>query len=672
MAKKQQPQAQNIRPATTQAMPKQAQQVMSAAGNDSFVKKYAQWLILAGIALVTFLVYKGSLDNQFTNWDDLGYVLTNPLIKDSSMDGFKRLFQIDALVMGNYHPLTIVTYWYEYSKHGLEPWIYHFDSVLFHIMCTFTVFAFARVLTRNITVAAITTLLFALHPMRVESVTWIAGRKDLLYGMFYMLACVTHIWYVRNHAGKKMLWYVATIVLFAISLMCKSVGVTLPVVLLLIDFYEQRKLGFGLILEKLPLFALSVTFGLISIYAQKDVGALGTLDISFKAYERLALGCYALVTYIWKAVLPLGLTNFYPYPMKVNDALPTMFYIYPLLVAGGLFVLIKYFRHNRLVVLCVSFFVINLLLLLQFMPVGGAIMSDRYTYIPYVGVFLLAGSLVAWLIEEKKQSATMVIGAAVVISLVYGYMTNERNKDWYDSISLWNSAIEKNPESPIGYFYLGQDYYTRFETALTQQDRQRNGDSAFYYFNKSVEHKPDYTSPIICIGEYLRSTGRIDEAKPVYLRALAIDNDLESAYLGLGVVYSIKQQFDSAGIVFRKALSLKKYFPEGHSNYANYLDIIGKTDSSLVEYGVAISQNPDAYIPYMNRGRIYLRLGKAAEAIKDYDHANMLKPENPDPYFMRAQCYAQMGKKAQALQEVEEAKKHGMSQIDPAFLQSLR
>jgi tetratricopeptide (TPR) repeat protein len=323
-------------------------------------------------------------------------------------------------------------------------------------------------------------------------------------------------------------------------------------------------------------------------------------------------------------------------------------------------------------VLCVSFFVINLLLLLQFMPVGGAIMSDRYTYIPYVGVFLLAGSLVAWLIEEKKQSATMVIGAAVVISLVYGYMTNERNKDWYDSISLWNSAIEKNPESPIGYFYLGQDYYTRFETALTQQDRQRNGDSAFYYFNKSVEHKPDYTSPIICIGEYLRSTGRIDEAKPVYLRALAIDNDLESAYLGLGVVYSIKQQFDSAGIVFRKALSLKKYFPEGHSNYANYLDIIGKTDSSLVEYGVAISQNPDAYIPYMNRGRIFLRLGKAAEAIKDYDHANMLKPENPDPYFMRAQCYAQMGKKAQALQEVEEAKKHGMAQIDPAFLQSLR
>jgi len=667
MAKKQpQVQPQNKKPVQATAPAAQA----TVGNGDSFVKKNAQWLILAGIALLTFVIYKGSLDNQFTNWDDLGYVLTNMWIKNSTIEGFKKLFSMDALVMGNYHPLTIVTYWYEYSKHGLEPYYYHLHSTLFHILCTFTVFAFARVLTRNLTVAAVTALLFAVHPMRVESVTWIAGRKDLLYGMFYMLAMVTHIWYVRNQSGKKWLWYVATIVLFATSLMCKSVGVTLPVVLLLVDFYERRKLGFNLIIEKLPLFALSVTFGLISIYAQKDVGALGTLDVSFKFYERIALGCYALTTYIWKAVLPVGLTNFYPYPLKVNEALPAVFYVYPLLVAAGLFLLLKYGRNNRLVVLCVSFFVINLLLLLQFMPVGGAIMSDRYTYIPYVGIFLLVGSLAAWLIEEKKQAPTVVLGALVAVSLVYGYMTNERNKDWYDSISLWNSAIEKNPESPIGYFYLGQDYYTRFETSLTQQDRQRNGDSAFYYFTKSVERKPDYTSPIICIGEYQRSVGLVDDAKSTYLKALSIDDKLESAYLGLGVVYSIRQKFDSAGVAFRKALSLKKYFPEGHSNYANYLDIIGKTDSSLIEYQYAINQNPDAYIPYMNRGRIYLRIGKPAEALKDYDRANYLKPENPDPYYMRAQCYLMMGQKPKARQEAEEARKRG-GQLDPAFLQSL-
>lgn len=670
MAKKQQAPP-TKRPATVVSKP-QTVAASSYAAKSSFISKYAQPLILAGIALLTYLIYKGSLDNKFTNWDDLGYVLTNPLIKDSSIEGLKRLFNLDSLVMGNYHPLTIVTYWYEYSKHGLEPEIYHVHSLMFHILCTFTVFGFVRVLTRNTITAAVAALLFAVHPMRVESVTWIAGRKDLLYGMFYMLACTTHILFVRNQAGKKYLWFAATIVLFALSLFCKSVGVTLPVVLLLIDYYENRKLSIMLLVEKIPLFALSVTFGLISIYAQKDVGALGTLDVSFKAYERLALGCYALCTYLWKVVAPVGLTNFYPYPLKVNDALPAVFYVYPLLAGGLIFVLVKYLRHNRLVVLGVSFFIINLLLLLQFMPVGGAIMSDRYTYIPYVGLFLLVGRAVAWLIEEKKQAASLVLGVTIAISLVYGYMTNERNQDWYDSISLWNDAIEKNPESPIGYFYLGQDYYTRFETSLTQQDRQRNGDSALYYFTKSVERKPDYTSPIICIGEYQRSIGRIDEAKSTYLSALKIDDDLESAYLGLGVVYSIKQQYDSAGPAFRKALSLKEYFPEGHSNYANFLEITGRSDSALIEYAFSISQNPDAYIPYMNRARIYQKQGKTDLAIKDFSRASTLKPDNPEPYYMLAICYAKQGNKSQALQQVEESRKRGYPNIDPAFVQSLR
>jgi Flp pilus assembly protein TadD/drug/metabolite transporter superfamily protein YnfA len=463
-----------------------------------------------------------------------------------------------------------------------------------------------------------------------------------------------------------MIWYASAIVLFALSLMCKSVGVTLPVVLLLIDYYENRKISLQLLIEKLPLFALSVTFGLISIHAQKDIGALGTLDVSFNALERLAIGCYGLCTYLWKLIVPVGLTNFYPYPAKINDSLPAAYYLYPVVVMGMLFVLWKYFRHNRLVLLGVGFFVINLLLLLQFMPVGGAVMSDRYTYIPYAGLFLIIGGIVGQLVDNKRPSANVVLGVCVAASLVFGFVTQARNKDWYDSISLWNSAIEKNPESPIAYFYLGQDYYTRFEGATTLEDRQRYGDSAYYYFVQSVQRKPDYTSPLVCIGEYQRSTGRIDEAKTTYLKALAIKDNLESAYLGLGVVYSMKQQYDSAAPAFRKALSLKAYFPEGYSNYANFLDIVGKPDSAIIVYQKAIDQNPDAYIPYMNRARIYLRLNKPAEAVKDLDRACMLKPEMADPFYLRAQANARNGNKTQALKDIEDAKQRG-AKIDPAF-----
>ncbi len=650
----------------------QKQQTNSTTKNqNSAMKKYAHLLMLAGIAVVTYIFYAGSLNNQMTNWDDLGYVLTNPLIKDSSTEGLKRLFELSSTVMGNYHPLTIVTYWYEYGKYGLEPHMYHVHSLLFHILCTATVFGFVRVLTRSSVAALVAGLLFALHPMRVESVTWVAGRKDLLYGMFYMLACTAHIWYIRNEGGKKMIWYASAIVLFALSLMCKSVGVTLPVVLLLIDYYENRRLSLQLLIEKLPLFALSVTFGLISIHAQKDIGALGTLDVSFNPLERLALGCYGLCTYLWKLIAPVGLTNFYPYPAKVNDALPAAFYLYPVVVVGLLFVLWKYFRQNRLVLLGVGFFVINLLLLLQFMPVGGAVMSDRYTYIPYAGLFLIIGSIVGQLVDNKRPSANVALGVCVAASLMFGVVTQARNKDWCDSISLWNSAIKNNPESPIAYFYLGQDYYTRFEGATTQQDRQRYGDSAYYYFVQSVQRKPDYTSPLVCIGEYQRSTGRIDEAKTTYLKALAIKDNLESAYLGLAVVYSMKQQYDSAGPAFRKALSLKAYFPEGYSNYANFLDIVGKPDSAIIVYQKAIDQNPDAYIPYMNRARIYLRLNKPAEAVKDLDRACMLKPEMADPYYLRAQAHARNGNKTQALKDIEDAKQRG-TKVDPAFYELVK
>ncbi|GAA4467915.1 tetratricopeptide repeat protein [Nemorincola caseinilytica] len=628
-------------------------------------------LILAGISVITWLTYQSALANQFTNWDDLGYVLTDPLIKDSSIEGLKRLFLLESRVMGNYHPLTMVTYWWEYGKEGLEPAIYHLDSIIFHIITTATAYIFVRTLTRSILAAAIAALLFAVHPMRVESVTWIAGRKDILYGMFYLLACTTHILYIRAREGKRALWFVATILLFALSLLCKSVGVTLPVVLLLIDLYERRDLKAVLIIEKLPLFGLSMLFGLISIYAQKDVGALGTLDVHFTVLERLALGCYALCTYVWKMVVPVGLTNFYPYPIKVNDALPAVFYVYPLLVGGALFAIWKFGRHNRLLLLGVLFFIINLLLLLQFLPVGGAVMSDRYTYIPYVGLFLLIGYFIARLVEQKKPLGTLLLVVVLGASGAYAYMTSERNKDWYDSVSLWTDAIEKDPESPIGYFYLGQEYYTRFEGAQNQVDRKKYGDSALVYFSKSVERKPDYTSPIICIGEYMRSTGRIEEAKTAYLRALAIKDGLESAYLGLGVVYSIQGKYDSAAPVFRKALALKKFFPEGYSNYANFLEIVGKSDSAIITYEKAISQNPDAYIPYMNRGRIYMKQQKYDLAIKDYDHAVMLKPEYPDPLVQRAQAHLAKGNKAQAHADIAEAKKLG-ALIDPALEESSR
>ena len=251
---------------------------VAPAGQTGFISRYYEWLVVAGISVLTYLFYKEILNNQLTNWDDLGYIITNPLIKDPSMEGLRKIFSIDNPVMGNYHPLTIMLYWIEYSHYGLDPWIYHFDSLICQILVTIAVYLFVRILTKRPIAAAVAALLFGLHPMHVETVAWAAGRKDMIYGLFYILSLMCYVYYLRSAAkNKKILWYSATIILFALSLLAKSVGVTLPITFFLIDLLEGRtlftggdnrggiigdskngKFNYTLFLEKIPHLGLAV------------------------------------------------------------------------------------------------------------------------------------------------------------------------------------------------------------------------------------------------------------------------------------------------------------------------------------------------------------------------------------------------------------------------------
>ena len=664
---------QNINAGSTPARPMQQRPAakLHESNSATFWDKYGKWAIPAAIGVITFLFLQECLNNQLTNWDDLGYIITNPLIKDTSPDAIKNIFSVSHPVMGNYHPLTILLYYFEYGKYGLDPWIYHFTSLMLHVLCTIAVYYFVRLLTGRTIAATIVGLLFGLHPMHIESVAWAAGRKDVLYGLFFVLSLSCYVKYVRTE--KKAMWYIAVLVLYTLSLLAKSVAVTLPVTLFIIDYFEKRKFSFKLILEKVPHFGLSLLFGILSIIAQKDVGALATLDANFNPLERFALGCYALVTYLWKAVVPAGLSNFYPYPLKVNDSLPASYYMYPAMIIALAFVIWKFARHNKAIIFGIAFFIINIFLLLQFLPVGGAIVSDRYGYIPYLGLFFILGWVVSEYFEDKAKMGTgkILLGVTLVYCLALGFASNERCKDWYDAITLWQDDIDKHPEAPVGYFYLGQEYFTRYEEATNANKKKVMADSAMINFNMSIARKPDYINPVICVAELQRNFGMIDSAKNTYMRAMKIKDNNESVYLGLAVIYSIKQQYDSAQYCFRKGLQIKPFAPEGHSNYANYFDIVGKLDSSLKEYAISIEQNPDAYIPYMNRGRIYQRLNKLPEALKDFNMAAERSSESGDVYLSRSKCFLAMGNKAEALKDAQKAASLGVP-VDPTYMGQLR
>ncbi len=646
----------------------------AAAANDSFLVRYAQPLIVTGIALITFLFLKTCIDNKLTNWDDLGYIISNPLIRDCSAKGIANIFSINNPVMGNYHPLTILLYAIEYSYVGLEPWLYHLDSLLLHVLVTIAVYFFVRVLTRRTVAAAIVALLFGLHPMHIESVAWAAGRKDVLYGLFFVLSCTTYVHYIRTEGSKKMMWYIAGILLFAISLLAKSVAVTLPVTLFLIDYFDGRKLSFKLLLEKVPHFALALLFGLLSVHAQDKIGALASIDVHFNPIERIALGAYALCCYLGKAVVPIGLSNFYPYPLKEAGSLPGSYYIYPVIIAALLFVLWRFGRKHKAVLFGAGFFMVNIVLLLQFIPVGGAIISDRYGYIPYLGLFFILGWVVSGFFEPggKLQTGKALLGTCVAYCLALGYMSYQRCNDWHDSLTIWTDDAEKHPEAPVAYFYLGQEYDVRFGEDTNEKEKAKDRDSAYINFATAIVHKPDYTNALICLGELQRNIGQVNESRKTFFTAMNIDHKNANIFNSLGIICGMKGLYDSSAYYFRTAIAILPNFADAHSNYANLLDIIGKPDSSLQEYALAISYDPAGHIAYMNRARIYNVEKKNFDAaIADYNKVTELKPALGEPYYLRSKCYFQKGDKAHALQDVNTAKAKGFANIDPAYYQQL-
>jgi protein O-mannosyl-transferase len=630
----------------------------------------AHALIMAGITILAWLVLSPCLGNQFTNWDDPGYIQDNPLVKDLSLAGLKAIGS--SSVMGNYAPLTVLSYAIEYGFVRLAPWLYHFDNLLLHLMDALLVYWLVYLLTRRAVAAVVTTLLFSLHPMHIESVAWVSGRKDVLYAAFYLSACIAYIYYTRATDRQRWKWYAAVLALFTCSLLAKPVAVTLPLTLLLIDYFEQRTWKFALLLEKLPHFMLAVLFGVIALNVQHKAGAMDMQKIHYNFIERIALGGYAFITYLWKAAVPISLSNFYTYPQKIGDALPFVYYLYLLAAAAIIVLAWIYLRKNRIVTFGVGLFVTGIALLLQFVPVGDAILADRYTYLPYLGLFFIAG----WYVSEFNKSSAgrkygkSLTGAFVVYFTGLVILANERCSVWHDPVSLWTDAIEKDPSNTGAYNNLGFVYYRKWIDEGNPVYKQKYYDSAYYLLTRAIALKPDFVNPHISLGEMERGAGKYSEAKENYFSAMKLNSKDPNLTLGLAILYYITKDYDSAGYWFRRALVVDPS-AQAHGNYANFLNLTGKGDSALVEYGKAISISPGQYVAYLNRGKVYRDANRLEEAVRDFDEVIKLDPDIGEAYYDRSMCYDRLGNKTHARQDAERAMALGYK-VDDSYYKRLQ
>ncbi|HKO22064.1 MAG TPA: tetratricopeptide repeat protein [Candidatus Eisenbacteria bacterium] len=550
---------------------------------------------LAAILALTFVAYLPSLHNGFTNWDDPLYVLQNPLLPHPTVSAI-----LTTPVAGNWHPLTIGSYLLNFRISGLDPASYHWLNLLLHLANTALVFVFVGALAPGrMWTAVVTSLLFGIHPMHVESVAWIAERKDVLYAFFYLLGLIAYLRYLKAFQGG---WLIASLVAFTLSLASKPAAIVVPLVLLAIDFYRRRPFDARSLLEKVPFILISAAVLTITLQVQEKAGAINRMDIG-PVFPRVLVACFGIMMYAVKAIVPFGLSAMYPYPRNPATSLGPEFYLGLAFVLA--FAVVVYLgRRNRALVFGSAFFLINLVLVLQFVSVGKVVMADRYTYIPYVGLFFA----LAWALDDPHTTVRYALaGLFLLLVPVSLIQTWNRCHVWRDSSTLWTDVIRQYP---------GRIYDA--------------------YNNR---------------GKYYFDTGRYAEALADYDQALALDAKPARTYFSKGSALGRLGRVDEALASFDRALELDSTLVEARSDRAGIRLMKGDLAGAISDLDAAIRLNPRFRGSYVNRGSAYAMSGDLELAVADYRHAIEMDPRHPRTY----ELWGAMGDALLTLRRPQEA-----------------
>ncbi len=575
------------------------------------------WIIIA----ITGVVYSGCLNNAILNFDDLEYYNMYPEVINLSLASVKKIFTSYYLIM--YQPLPVLTFAINYATTGMDPVPIHLMNVVMHLINIWLVFKFISELTEKKNIALIVAFLFALHPMNVEAVSWMSARSSSMYVLFYLLALRSYVRYHKTNFQTKHLIIAA--LYFIVSLFSKAQAVTLPVLLFAIDYYYSRKLNAKLVLEKIPFFALSVVFGLITVMDSDTQGNLkdGML-ISYNAIDLFFMVCYSFAFYFVKLILPANLCGIYVYPPKTGGSLPWEYYASPLLLLGILFLLYR-FRKNRAVIFGAALFFITISINIQLIPSRLFITTDRYAYFPYVGLFFIVGYIYNQLQQNealaKKYLQTFGI-VLVAAGLVYCYAIWERNKTWNNDYIFLTDIIEKNEPVP----YISRAYGNR--------------------------------------GNYFLNNGMINEAIADFTSALKVKPDDGQSYYNRAITYVKVSRWQEALADLDSSIKYNPKFALSYSNIAFIRYNLKDYNGALEAANKCITINPQLPEVYNIRAAVYFSINNLPAAEKDLDKALSLKKDFSDAYKNRGILYMNTNRKAQACSDFQNAKLYGDQTVD--------
>ena len=630
------------------------------------------------VAGITFAVYITVLWNGFiAEWDDGDYVLNNPYIRSMNLS-FLRWSFFDFYA-SNWHPLTWISHALDYAIWGLNPLGHHLTNNILHAINAFLVVVLIMRLQEiakgtipsgqgassldehgMLITAGVTGLLFGLHPLHVESVAWIAERKDLLCALFFLLSIGMYIRYVNlegdgtvQEKRRRFLnrEYLLSVGFFILALMSKPMAVSLPVVLLMLDWYPFRRLRSGktalaACIEKLPFFVFTLISSILTILAQRAWGAIVEIQV-IPLSSRLLIAAQSLLVYLGKMVVPRDLVPYYPYPKNISLASPGFLFSLALVI-GITVCCVMVIRKQKVWLTAWGYYVVTLLPVIGIVQVGSQSMADRYTYLPSLAPFLIMGVGTSWVYDKvisRERSRFMAvmgfISAGLVMFACLSYVTIRQIQIWKNGLSVWSYVIEKQPgKVSIAYTNLGSVY-----------QKMGQFDKAMENYDKALTLDPNDYLAYINRGAIFDKVGQFDKAIENYGKAVISNPTDYTAYYNRGLTFDKMGKITDAIGDFERAARLHAKDSRVYNNLGILYSKAGLYDRSIAALNNAILLEPDNAVTYNNRGISYAFSGQYNRAIEDFSMAILLDQNNASAYFYRGDAYFKTGTTELALSD---------------------